>query len=82
MSRKNLVVVRAGDNSLHPEWLDGSAERNWDLVVNYFGDDPDRYRTHDVVRIDGKGPKWPALQTLFLAHPPPCDKLRTHLVAR
>jgi hypothetical protein len=71
MSRRFLVVVRAGDSSLHPQWLQGSAgqqvERNWDLIVNYYGDDPQRYRDHgpDVVRIDGKGPKWPALKKLL-----------------
>jgi hypothetical protein len=62
--RKNLVIVRAGDSSLHEEWLQGEGERNWDLIVNYFGDDPQRYRKDDVQRIDSKGPKWPALHDL------------------
>lgn len=69
VSRRNLVVVRAGDKSLHPAWLAGPEPRNWDIVVNYFGDDPHIFRTPEVVRIDGKGPKWPALQALFMAHP-------------
>lgn len=72
--RNNLVVVRAGDRSLHPAWLEGSGERNWDLVVNYYGDSPDLYRTSDVVRIDSKGPKWPALQELLLNHPDLVDE--------
>lgn len=63
--RKNLVIVRAGDSSLHEQWLDDSGERNWDLIVNYFGDDPQRYRRPDVQRIDSKGPKWPALHDLI-----------------
>jgi hypothetical protein len=63
--RRNLVIVRAGDNSLHPGWLQGDAPRNWDIVVNYYGEDPSRYRQADVERIDSKGPKWPALQTLI-----------------
>ena len=63
--RRNLVIVRAGDGSLHPRWLRSKVERSWDLVVNYFGDDPDRFREPDCVRIDGKGPKWPALQTFL-----------------
>jgi hypothetical protein len=67
--RDNLVIVRAGDRSLHPHWLKGAGERNWDLVVNYFGDDPERWREADVRRIDGKGPKWPALHDLLSAHP-------------
>lgn len=65
MKRHNLVIVRAGDDSLHPCWLRGSTERSWDLIVSYFGDDPDRFREPDSIRIDGKGPKWPALQTLL-----------------
>ncbi len=69
MSSRNLVIVRAGDKSLHPNWLDGSAPRNWDLVVSYFGDDPDMYRVEDIVRIDGKGPKWPPLQKLLMENP-------------
>ncbi|MGH9809615.1 MAG: hypothetical protein ACRD9W_20580, partial [Terriglobia bacterium] len=63
-NRKNLVIVRAGDASLHEEWLSGPDERNWDLIVNYFGDDPQRYRRDDVRRVDSKGPKWPALHDL------------------
>jgi hypothetical protein len=63
--RRNLVIVRAGDTSLHEQWLAGDAERNWDLIVNYFGDDPGRFRKDDVQRIDSKGPKWPALHDLI-----------------
>jgi len=69
MSRKNLVIVRAGDNSLHPQWLKGDGARNWDLVVNYYGDDPARYVEPDVTRIDSKGPKWPALHALLEENP-------------
>ncbi|WP_159080169.1 DUF707 domain-containing protein [Nocardia suismassiliense] len=59
--RRNLVVLRAGDTSLHEQWLAGPEPRTWDLVVSYFGDDPHRYRDGDVRRLDRKGPKWPAL---------------------
>jgi len=64
-TKRNLVVVRAGDASLHPRWLLPLAERNWDLVVSYFGDDAQRYRKPEVLRLDAKGPKWPALHTLL-----------------
>lgn len=69
MSRRNLVVVRAGDSSLHPHWLAGDSGRNWDLAVSYFGDDPDLYKIEDVTRIDGKGPKWQGLHDVFIKHP-------------
>jgi hypothetical protein len=35
MSSRNLLIVRAGDRSLHPGWLRG--RRDWDLHVSYFG---------------------------------------------
>jgi Protein of unknown function (DUF707) len=68
LTRRNLVVVRAGDRSLHPYWLRGDGTRNFDLVVSYFGDDPDLYREDDAVRIDAKGPKWLGLYALFEQH--------------
>jgi Protein of unknown function (DUF707) len=69
VKRQNLVIVRAGNTSLHPNWLKGEQPRSWDIVINYFGDDPDKYREDDVVRIDSKGPKWPALHDLIQANP-------------
>lgn len=36
--RRNLVIVRASDSSLHPHWLVGAAAREWDLHISYFGD--------------------------------------------
>jgi hypothetical protein len=69
MARRNLVVVRAGDNSLHPRWLEGNGERNWDCVVSYFGDEPNLFRVDDVIRIDGRGPKWQGLHDVFIKSP-------------
>jgi Protein of unknown function (DUF707) len=64
--RRHLVVVRAGDNSLHPQWLPPEgAPRSWDLVVSYFGHDPGMHRRADVRRIDHKGSKWVGLHTLL-----------------
>ncbi len=62
--RSTLVIVRAGDTSLHEDWLAGDDARDWDLLVSYFGDDPQRFRRDDVRRLDAKGPKWPALHAL------------------
>ncbi|MDD2877781.1 MAG: DUF707 domain-containing protein [Acidiphilium sp.] len=69
MNRKNLVLVRAGDNSLHPEWLKGESGRNWDIVVSYYGHNPTIFREPGVTRIDSKGPKWPALYALINENP-------------
>lgn len=67
--RRNLVIVRAGDHSLHPEWLLGTEDRSWDLIVNYYGDQRGLYLQPDVQRLDNKGPKWPALQVLLQKNP-------------
>lgn len=59
--RRVLVVLRAGDESLHPRWfLNGRAEsRNWDLHISYFGDlsRPYRIRSPDVTLSFEKGTK-------------------------
>lgn len=61
-TKRNLVIVRAGDQSLHPEWL--GSDDSWDLIISYFGKDPALYR--DVGnRIDAPGPKWPCLGSLI-----------------
>jgi hypothetical protein len=67
MSR-NLVLVRAGDQSLHPEWLT-SVHRNFDLAVSYFGDEPDRFRTEADVYARFKGGKWNGVARFFEEHP-------------
>lgn len=65
--RRFLVIVHAGDRSLHPGWLGDPATRLWDLVVVYGGDDPHRYTDpHDgVIRIARRGPKWGVLGELL-----------------
>lgn len=68
-NRRNLVIVRAGDSSIHPQWLNvPGEERNWDLIVSYFGDDPDKFRGGDWLRIDGKGPKLRGVYDLVHSH--------------
>ncbi len=64
-ARRNLVVVRAGKNSLHPQWLSGEQDRNWDLVVSLY--DPDAHFTHpgDVLVVARRGGKWDGLHALF-----------------
>lgn len=65
MVRTNLVIVRAGDASLHPQWLT-SEDRNWDLVVLYAGNYPDRYRNQYDELYRHNGSKWAAV-TEFLS---------------
>jgi hypothetical protein len=63
--KRFLVVVRAGDHSLHPQWTSDFATRKWDLVVSYFGEDPDRFRSAGEIRIDDRGQKYGGLHTLL-----------------
>jgi hypothetical protein len=63
--KRCLVVVRAGDQSLHPQWTSDPAARAWDLVVSYFGKDPDRFRGPGKRRIDDKGQKYAGLLALL-----------------
>ncbi len=63
--RRNLVIVRAGDSSQHAMWLSGPGDRNWDLIVGYGGEDPERFRSPDVTLVEAKGPKWPALHRMI-----------------
>jgi hypothetical protein len=67
VTRSNLIIVRAGEDSLHPKWLVEAAgrPRNWDLIVNYFGDDPEKYQGADWIRIASKGRKWTELYRLI-----------------
>lgn len=64
--RRFLVVVRAGDASLHPGWVDAGRPRTFDLVVSYYGEDPGRYRDGEFARIDDAGQKFHGLKRLFL----------------
>lgn len=70
MSRPNLIVVRAGDKSLHPQWL--HADRSWDLCVSYYGDYPERYKGQYDFLHCCKGSKWQGLSHFLLAH---CDMI-------
>ena len=56
--RRNLVIVAAGDNSMHTEWLD--AERSYDLWVIYYGKEKIRlseFRETSDLLFEGSGLK-------------------------
>jgi hypothetical protein len=69
--RRFLVIVRAGENSLHRQWLAG-AERNWDLVVSWYGTEP-YAAVGDERVLNAKGWKWDVLAAQFAAHPELAD---------
>jgi hypothetical protein len=41
--RRNLVFCRVGDASLHPTWIGDPATRSYDVWLDYYGADDDRY---------------------------------------
>lgn len=67
--QKNLVIVRAGDNSLHTLWLNDRAQSNFDIFVSYFGDVPGKYKEGAEYYEQSKGLKWPILSRLLREYP-------------
>jgi hypothetical protein len=56
---RNLIIVRAGDQSLHPGWLGDRQRRRFDVMISYYGAEPDRFRADaDHYRAE-TGPRWP-----------------------
>jgi len=62
---KNLVVVRAGNNSLHRKWIDYE-NLNFDLIITYYGDNiPNDWVLDKYPIIKIKGSKWEGLYSYF-----------------
>ena len=57
--RRRLIVLRAGDDSLHSSWGSG----DWQLIHTYYGDHP----PPDSIPI--KGGKWDGIYQLFKQQP-------------
>ncbi len=76
--RRFVVIVRAGEKSLHTSWLHGG-ERNWDLVVSWYGD-----RTYEPVSDERvlvqKGAKWDVLAQHYAADPGLLEAYDYHLL--
>ena len=70
--KKNLVIVRAGDRSLHEGWLEG--ERNWDIIVSGYGNNPEKWQRDDVMHIICPGGKFDGLYDAFQQIPSLLDK--------
>ncbi len=67
LCRKNLIIVRAGDASLHRGWIAGPC-RDFDLFVSYFGATPDHFRGDGEYYEMRRGPKWSCLAELLADH--------------
>lgn len=61
---KNLVIVRAGDTSCHPSWLEGG-KSEFDFWISYYGDTPGRFKEQASYYECIKGAKWPPICDLL-----------------
>lgn len=60
---KTLVVLRCGDQSLHPNWVNKHA--NFDVILSYFGNDL-KYDLSHIKHVHYfKGSKWEGLYDFF-----------------
>jgi hypothetical protein len=64
----NLVVVCAGDNSVHESWLAAKEFKNFDLFIIYYGNIPDKYYTDADFYVQNKGYKFPLLYKHLYKH--------------
>lgn len=75
-THRNLVIVRAGDNSLHRGWGAGDPECKFDLIVSYYGTDPSAFRLPYENRVDYRGGKWDGIHALLTQRPELLDRYR------
>jgi hypothetical protein len=64
--RDYLLIVRAGDASLHPRWMAG--DRNFDLMVSYYGRTPNQFNRGCEYYHAMPGPRWPAHDAIAKHH--------------
>jgi hypothetical protein len=63
--KRNLVILRAGDGSLHPQWEVFEKQREFDFWVDYYGNVHGKYQdTCDRYRQSG-GTKYPQLYSFI-----------------
>jgi hypothetical protein len=66
---KNLIIVRAGDRSLHPGWIDSVRSRDLDIFVSYYGDEFEKYEEHADFYEHVSGLKYPVVAQCLSARP-------------
>ena len=67
--RPFLVIVRAGDHSLHKNWMRRDASRQWDLLVDYYGKKPDYADAFADFINQGGVTKFPSVKAIDEANP-------------
>lgn len=64
MTRSNIVVLRAGPSSLHPNWLDlPYSQRSFDLLLSFYSEEAfSRFQSREgVTAVLVRGGKWDGL---------------------
>lgn len=68
--RRNLILVRAGERSLHRTWSHGGAERTWDLQISSYAADDDLHAGDgDLPLSVDRGTKFDSLHRYLTANP-------------
>ncbi len=67
--RRYLLAVRAGEESLHRNWIDANSERHFDLLVSYFGNVGGEYSDDGEYYHVMTGPPWPAYHEIMRNNP-------------
>jgi len=65
--RKNLVILRAGDASLHRGWI-AEPNRDFDLFISYYGKQADLHKDDAEYYEMRRGPKWSCIGDLLAEH--------------
>ncbi len=67
--RRFLLIIRAGDRSVHQKWFDAGADRNFDLLISYYGTKAGRYQDDGKFYHEMTGPAWPAYHAIMRDNP-------------
>ena len=66
---RNIMIICAGDNSLHHQKKWFSKSRQYVLCINYYGDSKeihDIYKKNSDIFVASKGPKWVIIRNILL----------------
>jgi hypothetical protein len=68
--KRNLILARVGDGSLHRGWLGDPATRSYDVWLDYFGEDVGRYAADPARLFLRRGlTKWQGIAAVLAENP-------------
>lgn len=74
-AKKNLILARVGDASLHRGWLGDPAVRSYDVWLDYYGEDRERYAGDAARLFRRRGlTKWQGIAALVAEHRAELDR--------